>query len=223
MTAVFVIRHPETTWNAIQRYQGRLDTPLSKRGEEQCRRLVSTFRHSRLDAVYTSPLKRSRHLAESLSKVAGAPLRVDGRLTEMAQGPWEGLTLRHIEARHSELYRQWYSRPDLVSFPGGEDLSAVRARAQSVLADIFAEHSTGHVAVITHSVVIQVLTACALSLDLRYLHSIRATNCSVTTVCGTGAPGALFSLNSTDAVYGSAVASAELNGCTTSEPRRLTS
>jgi broad specificity phosphatase PhoE len=133
------------------------------------------------------------------------------------------LTLPHIEAKHFSLYRQWYSRPDLVSFPGGEDLAAVKARTQSVLADIFAEHSEGNIAVVTHSVVIQVLTACALSLDLRYLHSIRATNCSVTTICGTTAPGALFSLNSTDAIYGSAIASAELNGCTTSEPRRLTS
>src|SRR5947209_3707984 len=169
MTAVFMIRHPETTWNAVQRYQGRLDTPLSTRGEEQSRRLVGTFRHSRLDAVYSSPLRRSRHLAESLSRVSGATLRIDSRLTEMAQGPWEGLTLRHIEATHSDLYRRWYTRPDLVRFPGGEDLSEVNTRAQSALADIFAQHAIGHVVVVTHSVVIQVLTASAISLDLRYL------------------------------------------------------
>ena len=223
MTAVFLIRHPETTWNLDQRYQGRLDAPLSKRGEEQSRRLVASFRHSHLSAVYSSPLKRSRHLAEVLARASGVALQIDSRLTEMAQGPWEGMTLPQIEAAHSLLYRQWYSRPELVSFPGGEDLAAVRQRTQSALGDIFHEHSAGNIAVVTHSVVIQVLAASALLLDLRYLHSVRATNCSVTTICGTRAPGALFSLNSTDAIYGSAVSSAELNGCTTSEPRRLTS
>src|SRR5947209_14524370 len=80
MTAVYVLRHPETTWNVAERYQGRLDAPLSARGASQARAAADAFRGETLDAVFSSPLGRARHLAERLAKVTGAELRVDQRL-----------------------------------------------------------------------------------------------------------------------------------------------
>src|SRR5947209_6282320 len=149
MTAVYVLRHPETTWNVTQRYQGRLDSPVTDEGREQAKVVAKSFAGSPLDAVYSSPLRRSLCLADELVRVSGAPLRTDNRLTEIGQGIWEGLYLFEIKARYPDLFERWYLRPDTVVFPGGESLRDVSRRGLSALADIFYRHPDDNVAVVT--------------------------------------------------------------------------
>jgi broad specificity phosphatase PhoE len=221
MTAVYVLRHPETTWNLAQRYQGRLESPISAAGERQTVRAVSAFVPGSLDAVVSSPLGRARYLANAVASRTGAPLAVDHRLTEIGQTTWEGLHRVEIDARYPEMYDRWYLSPDTVRFPGGEDLGDVRVRAQSALADIFSRYPEGDVAVVTHSVVIQVLVASALALDLRHIHRLRVANAGITTLCGTEIPGAILSLNALDPK--APVESAAAEGCARWKPRRMTS
>jgi broad specificity phosphatase PhoE len=223
MTAIYLIRHPETTWNAVARYQGRLESALSPRGEQQADRLAHAFGEGELDMVVSSPLTRARALAGALGGATGAPIVADQRLTEMAQGAWEGLYLVEIMDRFTELYHRWYTRPDLVCFPGGEDLLSVRRRAISAIGDVYTRWPDGHVAVVTHSVVIQTVVATALHLDLRDIHLIRVSNAGITTLCGRAAPGSVLTLNELAPLHRSPVASAVAQDCARWEPRRLTS
>ncbi|MDR7544907.1 MAG: histidine phosphatase family protein [Armatimonadota bacterium] len=55
-TAIYLIRHAETTWNAERRFQGTLDAPLSPRGVRQVAALAAALRDVPLAAVYTSPM-----------------------------------------------------------------------------------------------------------------------------------------------------------------------
>jgi len=137
-------------------------------------------------------------------------------------GLWEGLFHEEIEGRHSDLYRQWHSSPGTVIFPGGEGLRDVSARACSALADVFDAYRNGHVAIVTHSAVIQVLVALALGLDFNDVHLVRVSNASVTTLCGEGPPGSLLTLNAMDAVYGSPVQGAIAQDCVSWKRRRIT-
>jgi broad specificity phosphatase PhoE len=222
MTAIFVLRHPQTTWNAEERYQGRLDAPLSRLGGEHACLIASSFGRGELDAVISSPLSRARSLAVALAKAGGAPLHLDQRLTEIALGAWEGLYRHEICARFPELYERWYTRPDEVRFPGGESVHEVRRRALGALADIFRLWPEGHVAVISHNVVIQVMVGAALALDLRHLHRIRVSNGGITTLCGTEAPGSVLTLNETAALYRSPAGSAAAENCVGWRSRRVT-
>jgi broad specificity phosphatase PhoE len=222
MTAVFVVRHPETTWNVAQRYQGRLESPLSEQGHIQARMVSRVFEGQKLDVVYSSPLKRALDLGAELARVTDAPLRTDQRLTEIGQCPWEGLHLAAIRERYPELYEAWYQRPDEVEFPDGEGLHAVHRRAISAMKDIQQRHPEGSVGVVTHSVVIQVLVAAALSLDLRHLHKVRVSNAGITTFCGTELAGGLLELNSGYALSQSPVATAAAQKCATWKQRRVT-
>jgi broad specificity phosphatase PhoE len=219
---VYVLRHPETTWNLAQRYQGRLESPLSAEGSLQARLVARAFSGAGLDVVYSSPLQRALCLAREIAEAADAPLHIDQRLTEIGQGAWEGLHLAEIQRRYPELYEAWYIRPDTVQMPGGETLHDVKGRALSVLATLFKRHSSGHVAVVTHSVIIQVLVACSLSLELRHIHRIRVHNCSITTLCGTELPGSLLALNVTDPLYHGPVANATAQDCVSWKGRRVT-
>jgi broad specificity phosphatase PhoE len=213
MTAVYVLRHPETTWNVAERYQGRLESPLSAEGRRQCQLTVRAFEDGPLDAVYSSPLGRALELARSLAGATEARLVVDQRLTEIAQGPWEGLYRAEIRQRYADLAQTWYETPDTVRFPGGESLGDVQERAISVLARIYDRHPDQNVCIVTHSVVVQVLAATILCLPLRHLHRIHVSNAGVTTLCGTAAPGALRSLNATGHLFTSPMASATAQKC----------
>lgn len=222
MTAVFVLRHPETAWNVAQRYQGRLEAPLSDEGIRQQASLLDAFDGIALDAVYTSPLGRARRLAESLAAYARADVRIDPRLTEIDMGPWQGLYRAEIEERFPDLYHQWYVAPESVTFPGGESLRDVRARTLSSFCEVFQHHPDGNVAVVTHSVVIQVLAAESLGLELKHLHRLRVSNGGVSIFCGSEAPGSLLTLNSAEAVHGGLPESARVQGCAEWKPRRVT-
>jgi broad specificity phosphatase PhoE len=79
--------------------------------------------------------------------------------------------------------------------------------------DIYRCYPGGSVAVVSHSVVVQIIALRSLHMDLRFLHTIKISNASVTTLCGNDAPGSLLSLNVTQALYGSSVKSARAEGC----------
>jgi len=222
MTAVLMLRHPQTTWNARERYQGRLDSPLSDEGRAQIQPICRLFAGDRLDAVFSSPLIRALDLASPIAQQTNAPLIVDNRLIEMAQGPWEGLYLDEVHHRHRDLYSEWYNHPERVCFPRGESASMVQRRAACILQDIYGKYGDGRVAVVTHSVVIQTLACAALSLELHHLHRLRIANCSVTTLCGTELPGSLLTLNSTEALYSSPIQGAAEQNCIRWKQRRVT-
>lgn len=221
MTVLYVVRHPQTTWNVEQRYQGRLEAPLSAEGKSQSRLLASRFKRGQLDAVYSSPLRRALTVAHDLAQAAAVPLRIDQRLTEIAMGPWEGLILSEIIRGYPDLYQAWYTEPENVRFPEGESLSDVRDRALSAVRDIHAGHPDDSIAVVSHSAVIRVLAAASLSLDLRHIHSLHVHNCGITTFCGVQLAGSLMTFNSLEAVCGSPVASAKSQSCANWAPRRI--
>lgn len=213
MTAVYLIRHPQTTWNVESRYQGRLDAPLSPQGRREARLLAAALKNHRFDAIYTSPLQRAQALASEVAEASGSPVEVDERLTEIAMGPWEGLYRQEIEDAYPELYSRWYTDPESVRFPGAESLEDVMSRTCSSMADIFAGHPAAHIAVVSHSAVIRVLVIAALGLGLRSFHMLHMSNAGITTICGTEAPGRLLTLNSLESVYGSPVQSALAHDC----------
>jgi broad specificity phosphatase PhoE len=221
MTAVYALRHPETTWNLEQRYQGRLESPLSAYGRRQATAAASLFEPGSLDAVVSSPLCRAHLLATEVADHAAASLLVDHRLTELGQTLWEGIDLSEIKIRYPELHDDWYERPDTVRFPEGESLADVQRRSLSALSDIFTRFPNGHVAVVTHSVVIQVLVAASLALELRHIHRLRIANAGVTTFCGSEIPGMVLNLNAFDPLHSTPTASAAAQGCAAWRPWRV--
>ena len=56
MLNIYLLRHGETQWNADgNRYCGRTDIPLTKKGIAQAGLVHDQLKHIDLDAVYCSP------------------------------------------------------------------------------------------------------------------------------------------------------------------------
>jgi broad specificity phosphatase PhoE len=131
---VVLVRHGQSEWNAVRRWQGTADPPLTDHGRLQAREQAELLAGRDWVGPWSSPLRRA---AETASILAAAldigPVRVDDRLREAHAGEWEGLTPIEIEARwpgHLAANR----RP-----PSFEPDHEVRQRAWDAVVEIAAE------------------------------------------------------------------------------------
>ena len=131
---LLLLRHGESTWNTVGRWQGRADPPLSTTGGAQARAAAPAL--TGMDAVWCSDLIRARQTAE-LCAPAGVAVHADPRLRERDVGRWTGLTRETIEDR----YPGWLTegrRPD-----GWEPDESVAARAWRALRGVVAALEPG--------------------------------------------------------------------------------
>ncbi len=151
-TDLLLVRHGESTWNALSRWQGQADPPLSPFGERQAEdAAVRLAEVTTITAVWTSDLVRARRTGELIAKHLGlGRVREEPRLRERDVGAWSGLTRDEIEARWPGYLAARRSPPD---FEGDEALLA-RARAGLAAA---VEGSEGDVLVVTHGGVVRTI------------------------------------------------------------------
>jgi len=155
VTALLLVRHGETDWNAEGRLQGQTDTPLNDYGRRQARGLAEQLAGERLDAVYASDLARARETAEILAGPLGLPVELDAGLREKNWGNWEGLT-------STERDRVVYV---------GESTQAHRERTLAALHRIADRHPGGRVLVVTHGGSIRRIQAAATGIALPVLEN----------------------------------------------------
>jgi alpha-ribazole phosphatase len=150
MTQLCLVRHGQTDWNRIGRYQGQSDVPLNSNGHTQAASLAMQLKEQTFAAIYASDLMRARETAEPIAKEAGLPVQIDIRLREINQGEWEGQLVDDIKARYADLWAQRSGDPASVRPPGGETVGEVAARVHAALDDIARKHPTGAVLVVSH-------------------------------------------------------------------------
>lgn len=126
---VLLVRHGQSTWNAVGRWQGQANPPLSPLGLEQAALAGDRLRTWALAAaVVSSDLERARRTAQVLAVASGAPLLdAEPALRERHAGTWEGRTRDEIHAE----FPGWIDggrRPD-----GWEPDSALVERAVPAL------------------------------------------------------------------------------------------
>jgi|GEM_PF-23508 len=123
---VVIMRHGATKSNAEHRYAGRMDVPLSERGEEQARAAGVC---PGVERVFVSPLVRARRTAEICFPNAGQVV-VSG-LQEMNFGDFEGRTPQEME--DDAAYRAWVDGGCVDRCPNGERRSELEARVSAAL------------------------------------------------------------------------------------------
>ncbi|MCE9621141.1 MAG: histidine phosphatase family protein [Actinomycetia bacterium] len=143
-TSVLAIRHGESEWNAVGRWQGQADPPLTDAGMLQAvaaAAVLGTF-----DGIYASSLQRAANTAAIIAEAIGiGPVQLLDDLMENAFGPWQGLTIAEIEEGWPG-YLAEHRRPE-----GAEPTADVLARGLRALRTIAIEHPGQQALVITHA------------------------------------------------------------------------
>jgi len=144
------VRHGQSEWNAIGRWQGHADPSLSELGRRQA--VVAAMSIGALDGIICSDLLRAAETAAIIAEQIGVgPVVVDGRLRERDAGEWTGLT-------RAEIDKGWPGWIDAARHPAGyEGTDEVLLRAAAAIGAIHDANPGGSLLVVTHGGVIRAL------------------------------------------------------------------
>ncbi|WP_297057431.1 histidine phosphatase family protein [Thermosulfurimonas sp.] len=177
-TRVYLLRHGQTYANVEGRFAGRTREELTPQGREQAQRAGELLRVDPPQRIYVSPLHRTRHTAELLSRALGqAPELVEEPgFLEIHIPPWEGRYKYELRADPSLQYEVWSRMPHRFYLPGCETLAEVYGRAVRAMEDLFHRERGSVVAVVTHMVVVRVLLVHYLELPLAAYRTVPVPN-----------------------------------------------
>jgi broad specificity phosphatase PhoE len=180
MTQIILARHGETQWNVEEVFRGRIDIELNETGLRQAELLAEYLSGIKIDAVYSSPLRRALKTAEMIASYHKLDVEIAPGLVDFDYGEWQSLAHQQVKDRYKELYAEWINSPDRVKMPTGESLSDVRERAMGVVSDVIAKYE-GTVVLVSHRVVNKVLICALLGLDNSHFWNIKQDTCGITT------------------------------------------
>ena len=174
-TRILLIRHGETEWNRIHRFQGRSDIPLNQKGKAQAHALALALEDETLTAIYSSPLARATETAKIIKELhPSVPFFQEGGFLEMDLGEFEGMEAKHWAEQYPEFLKAWLERPGAVNMPGGESLQELQDRALGAIERITQIHPVDSTLLITsHNFVNLTILCYALGLSLDKFRDIR--------------------------------------------------
>ncbi|HEY6530899.1 MAG TPA: histidine phosphatase family protein [Acidimicrobiales bacterium] len=144
---MLLVRHGQSEWNAVGRWQGRADPALTELGRLQA--LHAAGRVGAVDVIVASPLIRALETARLISNHLGVgPVVLEADLVERDAGEWEGLTRGQIEQRWPG-YLAEEKRP--TGYEGHDDL--IR-RVRAALDRVHLTYDGAEVLVVSHGGVI---------------------------------------------------------------------
>ncbi len=179
MTEIILVRHGETEWNVAEIFRGRIDIELNETGIKQAELLAEYLSDVRIEAIYSSPLKRALRTAEMIADYHQLEVKIAPGLTDLDFGQWQGLPHQEVKGKYEELYTEWISRPDRVKMPAGESLNDVSKRVIGVVDEVIAKYE-GTVILVSHRVVSKVIICALLGLDDSHFWNIRQDTCGIT-------------------------------------------
>jgi broad specificity phosphatase PhoE len=153
---VLLIRHGETEWNHIGRWQGFEQIPLNDVGVSQAAALAQHLSQQSIAAIYSSDLLRAVQTATPLCEALGLTPITHPDWREQNLGIFQGLTRDEIEAKYPA---EWMSMQAGLGYviPNGESRADLQRRAYRAWESIVANGDGPQVAVVTHGGTIKAL------------------------------------------------------------------
>ena len=160
---LYIVRHGETEWNVIKRFQGQLNTPLTEKGMEKLRETGKKLENVLFDEVYTSELGRTVASAEIiLNENRGyrnkkLELKKLAELNEVYFGVWQGLTYEEVFLKYPEEANNYFYNVKNYKAENveAEKLEDALERFLKGINKILDRHESGNILVVTHGTVFE--------------------------------------------------------------------
>jgi alpha-ribazole phosphatase len=164
---MYLIRHGEIEPASMGKLIGRTDVALSERGVEQARRLAEKLSSVRLDAVYSSDLRRAIRTAEIIAGHNQERTRLSEAWREIDMGEWEGRALSALNDDEPERVASLFNDPDSFKYPGGESFVDFNRRVRGALDLLLQTHQNGEIALVAHGGVCRAIIGGVLEMPMR--------------------------------------------------------
>ncbi len=150
MTKIYLVRHAEAMGNVEEFFQGRTDCEVSENGKKQLALIAEHFKDIPIEAIYSSPLKRTVDTAEAVNKHHDLPIIRDEGLIEISGGVWEGKPWAELPLLYPVEYDLWKNHMENFYIADGEKMTEVFERMKNTVNKIAAENDGRTIAVVSH-------------------------------------------------------------------------
>lgn len=190
-TRVILLRHGQSTFNALGLYQGCSDeSVLTELGRKDAQVTGNFLQEIAFDAVYISSLKRAQETAKEILaviSVKSTAIFITDKLRETHLPSWEGLAFQYVRETFPEAYKLWKQRPhefwmeidDQIRFYPALDLYA---RVQEFWLEVLPRHIGQTLLVVAHGGTNRALISTALGISPEYYHCFQQSNCGISIV-----------------------------------------
>ena len=142
---IYILRHGETDFNVQHRLQGQINSNLTEVGLKQCIEAKNLLKDISIDLIISSPLDRTKVLAEIINEGKKIPVIYDDRLMERSYGNLEGLSSTEFN-----IHDLWdidinYSKNNV------ESINDFLLRVSNFLDDCKDKYSDKNILLVTHS------------------------------------------------------------------------
>jgi probable phosphomutase (TIGR03848 family) len=195
-TLVLLVRHGRTSTTGKVLPGRAPGLHLSEAGTAQAS--VAAERISLLgsiDAVYASPLERTRETAAPIAKATRRRVRAAKGLLECDFGSWTGQRLTTLRKRPE--WAQVQGSPSGFRFPGGESFAEMQLRIWNELERLVRIHPGGRIVAVSHADPIKAAVAMATGVHLDLFQRIVVSPCSITPLLFTASGPIVLAVNST--------------------------
>ncbi len=177
MTRLLLIRHAPVATTGKVLYGREPGHHITKAGLAAARELARRLGKVDIQAVYCSPLERTRETAARIAEPHGHSPVGEAGLMEVDYGEWTGQEL-------AKLYKmpEWKTvvrQPSRMRFPGGESLAEAQLRGVQVCEELVGRHPDGTIAIVTHSDIIRLVLGFYLGQPLDFLSRLTVSPTSV--------------------------------------------
>lgn len=167
MTTIFFVRHGEVN-NPNKVWYGRLPGfGLSSQGEKQMSEIAQLLSKNKIDAIYSSPLRRTKQSALIISNILNLPINYSDDLLEI-KSSMQGKTFAYILYRSIKL--NIFASPKNKIL--GETIEDVAQRMKKFIARIIKKYKGKNIVVVTHGDPIMMVKAQIKGLPIE-INSIR--------------------------------------------------
>src|SRR5438270_2759248 len=195
-TLVLLVRHGHTSTTGKLLPGRAKGLHLSEDGQKQAQAVADRIATiSKIDAVYASPLERTRETAAPIAKGHGLRVRTDKGLLELDIGTWTGWELKR--AAKTPEWKAVQQRPSAFRFPDGESFLEMQGRIVDAVERLRGAHPGGTVVAVSHADPIKAATADAVGTPLDLFQRIVISPCSVTAILYSDGPPMTLTVNST--------------------------
>lgn len=163
---LFFIRHGETTFSQSGGYCGILDVDLTDSGRAMAQAFADTYAPYSWQAIYCSPMKRTRATARPMVEATGLEPQIREGLREADFGEWEGKSKVEVDELQGKDFHRWMTEPAWNPPTGGETAVQIASRAMEVIAEIEENHKEGNVLVVSHKTTLRIILCSLLGIDL---------------------------------------------------------
>lgn len=166
---IYITRHSLTKWNEEKRLQGWKDSPLTKQGEIDAKKLGEYIKNYHIDYIYSSPIHRAYQT--TLLVFPGRKVIKDNRLKEMNFGDYEGMAIQDLKD-NKEYYDLWHHPCPDRHLKNGEDYQHIVDRLKNFFDEKYNENPEQTIFITVHGMLFTILHGIALNLPIERFNEV---------------------------------------------------